>query len=130
MIAFTTETQYDDNDLFNNCYYYYVTAVYDEGESLPTNTDGECLTVGVSDITITEVKVYPNPAITNVNIDLTKNIRNITIYNALGSVVAEKNITREGTVTINTNNFAAGAYSVKFTTDSGDTFSRKFVVTK
>jgi len=130
LIATVTATEYMDMNLFNNCYYYYVTAVYTEGESIPSNTDHECLTVGVNNAEVSEVKLYPNPATTVVNIDLTKDVRMITIYNALGAVVAEKNITRETTVTINTTNYAAGAYSVKFTTANGDTFSRKFVVTK
>ncbi|MBK7174597.1 MAG: carboxypeptidase regulatory-like domain-containing protein [Bacteroidales bacterium] len=130
MIATVTATEYLDMNLFNNCYYYYVTAVYTEGESIPSNTDYECLTVGVNNIENSEVKLYPNPATTVVNIDLVKGVRTLTIYNALGAVVAEKNITRESTVSIVTSNYAAGAYSVKFTTENGDTFSRKFVVTK
>ena len=130
MIATVTATEYLDMNLFNNCYFYYVTAVYTEGESIPSNTDYECLTVGVNNIEVSEVKLYPNPATTVVNIDVTKEVRTITIYNALGAVVTEKNVTRQSTVTINTANYAAGAYSVKFTTENGDTFSRKFVVTK
>jgi len=130
LIATVPETEYLDMNLFNNCYYYYVTAVYTEGESVPSNTDHECLTVGINNVTVSEVKLYPNPATTYVNIDLTKDVRNLTIYNALGAVVAEKTITGETTVTINTSKYAAGAYSVKFTTANGDTLSRKFVVTK
>ncbi len=38
MIANTTETTYTDADLDAGTYTYYVTAVYDEGESLPTDT--------------------------------------------------------------------------------------------
>ena len=130
MIATVTATEYLDMNLFNNCYYYYVTAVYTEGESLPSNTDHECLTVGLDNTVVSEVKLYPNPATTHVTINLTNDVRSLTIYNALGAVVAVKNITGETTVTVNTTNYAAGAYSVKFTTESGNTFSRKFVVTK
>ncbi len=37
MIDYTTDTQYDDMDLASGTYEYYVTAVYDEGESAPSN---------------------------------------------------------------------------------------------
>ncbi|MBK7031229.1 MAG: T9SS type A sorting domain-containing protein [Bacteroidales bacterium] len=99
-LTFVTATEYLDMNLFNNCYDYYVTAVYGEGQSAPSNIDGECLTVGIPTTEVTEVKLYPNPAVAFVTIELTKEIRNITIYNSLGSVVAEKNVARESNVTI------------------------------
>ena len=37
-IDYTVETEYTDLDLENGLYEYYVTAVYDEGESGPSNT--------------------------------------------------------------------------------------------
>ncbi|NVO21063.1 MAG: carboxypeptidase regulatory-like domain-containing protein [Bacteroidetes bacterium] len=129
-LTFVTATEYLDMNLFNDCYDYYVTAVYTEGQSVPSNESEQCLTVGLNTNETSEVRIYPNPAVSFVTIDLTKDVRNITIYNALGSVVNEKNITRETSVTVNTSNYAAGAYNVKFTTANGDTFSRKFVVTK
>lgn len=132
MIATVTETTYLDMNLSNlvtNCYEYQVTANYDEGMSIPSNIDWECIFVGI-DENANEVKVYPNPATTYVRIDLTKEVSNVKVYNALGSVVAEKEVKGESTITLNTSNYAAGAYSVKFTTASGETFSRKFVVTK
>jgi len=124
-------TEYWDNNLENNCYDYYVTAVYTEGESAPSNIDAwNCIVVGVNNVEVTDVRVYPNPATSYVNIDLTKEIKSIAVYNALGSVVMQKNITGESTVILHTTNYAAGAYNVKFVKANGDTFSRKFVVVK
>jgi len=131
--AVVIPTEYLDQNLSNlvtNCYEYQVTAVYDEGQSDPTNIDWECIFVGVNPNEATEVKVYPNPATTYVRIDLTKEVTQISIFNALGAKVADRNVKGETTITINTANYAAGAYSVKFTAANGDTFSRKFVVTK
>ncbi len=126
-----TALEYWDNNLPNNCYDYYVTAVYTEGESAPSNIDAwNCLVVGVNNVEATDVRVYPNPATTYVNIDLTKDIKSIAVYNALGSVVMQKNITGESTIILHTTNYAAGAYNVKFVKANGDTFSRKFVVVK
>jgi hypothetical protein len=131
--AIVVPTEYLDMNLSNlvtNCYEYQVTAVYDEGESAPSNIDWECIFVGVDPNETSEVSVYPNPATTYVRIDLTKEVTQISIYNSLGAVVADKNVKGETTVTLNTANYASGAYSVKFTTASGESFSRKFVVTK
>lgn len=131
--AIVVPNEYLDMNLSNlvtNCYEYRVTAVYDEGESDPTNVDWDCIFVGVNPNEATEVKVYPNPATTYVRIDLTKEVTQISIYNSLGSVIADKNVKGETTITINTANYAPGAYSVKFSTANGESFSRKFVVTK
>ncbi len=48
VINYTTETEYTDIDLENGLYDYYVTAVYDEGESGPSNT----ATANVGDILV------------------------------------------------------------------------------
>jgi hypothetical protein len=131
--AVVVPTEYFDMNLSNivtNCYEYNVTAVYSEGESLPSNVDWECIFVGVNPTEANEVRVYPNPATTYVRLDLTKSVSSISVYNSLGSVVAEQIVKGETTITLNTSNYASGAYSVKFTTTGGDSFSRKFVVTK
>ncbi len=131
--ALIAPTEYFDMNLSNlvtNCYEYNVTAVYSEGESLPSNVDWDCIFVGVNPNEANEVKVYPNPATTYVRLDLTKAVSSFSIYNSIGSVVAEKIVKGETTITLNTSNYAAGTYNVKFTTNSGDSFSRKFVVIK
>jgi len=131
--AIVVPTEYLDMNLSNlvtNCYEYQVTAEYTEGTSVPTNIDWDCIFTGINPGDANEVKVYPNPATTYVRIDLTKEVTEISVYNSLGSVVTSKNVKGETTVTLNTVNYAAGAYSVKFTTTNGETFSRKFVVTK
>ncbi len=122
-IATVTQTEYLDMNLSNlvtNCYEYQVTAVYTEGESMPSNIDWDCIFVGVNPSETNEVKVYPNPATTYVRIDLTKAVSSIMVYNSLGSVVAEKTVKGETTITLNTSNYAAGAYSVKFTTTNAN----------
>jgi hypothetical protein len=48
MIDYTTATTYLDEDLTSGTYNYYVTAVYDEGESGPSNT--ETVTISISNI--------------------------------------------------------------------------------
>jgi len=132
VIGNTAATTYDDNNITpNDCYNYYVTVVYDEGESAPSNIRTECINVGIKPVTsASEVNIYPNPATTSVNIDLTDNVRNLTVYNYLGSVVYEMNIGKEKSIQMNTSNYAAGAYTIRFTTANGETFSKKLVIIK
>ena len=134
--AIVVPTEYFDMNLSNlvtNCYEYQVTALYSEyggQESAPTNVDWECIFVGLNPNVTNEVKVYPNPATSYVRIDLTQAVTAISIYNTVGAVVMSQNVKGETSITVNTVNYAAGAYSVRFVTESGETFSRKFVVTK
>ena len=128
-----TALEYWDMNLSNlttNCYEYQVTAVYPEGESAASNSDWECIFVGVSPNQTDALRVYPNPATDYVKMDLTKSVVKIDVYNSLGAVVATKNVQGSETFTLNTREFAAGAYSVKFTNANGETFSRKFIVFK
>jgi len=133
MIASVMNTEYLDPDLSNlltNCYEYLVTAVYNEGESVPSNIDWECIFVGIDPKNANQVSVYPNPATAFIRIDIPKQISSISVFNPIGSIMAEKTVKDETSITLNTTNYAAGVYSVKFTTDGGETFIRKFVVTK
>jgi hypothetical protein len=132
MIATTAATTYDDVDLDFMCYDYYVTVVYDDpAESGPSNIDGACFNVGLKPVNSgSEVNIYPNPATTSVTVELTDNVRSMTVYNYLGSVVTEMNIGKEKSVQVNTSNYAAGAYTIRFTTATGETFSKKLVIIK
>jgi hypothetical protein len=130
IIGSTPETMYDDLDLDFDCYFYYVTVVYNEGESNPSNIVDECFYVGINNNTAASVRIYPNPATTTATVDLTSDIRKMTVFNYLGAVVFEKNIATEKSVVINTSNFASGAYAIRFTTANGETFSKKLAIIK
>ncbi|MFZ4705923.1 MAG: T9SS type A sorting domain-containing protein, partial [Bacteroidales bacterium] len=135
VIGNTTALEYNDLNLANDCYNYYVTVVYTEddgmvNESGPSNIRTECLNVGINPLTSSEVSIYPNPAANSVTINLTDNVRQLTVYNYLGSVVNEMNIVKGKTVTMNTSNYAAGTYTIRFTTANGETFSKKLVIIK
>jgi hypothetical protein len=134
-IGTTEATTYDDLDLSLDCYYYYVTVVYTDipgvNESMPSNIVDTCFYIGIRPITASsEVNIYPNPATTLVNIVLTDNVRQLTMYNYLGAIVEEKSIAKEKSIELNTSNFAAGAYTIRFTTANGETFSKKLVIIK
>jgi hypothetical protein len=132
MIATTTETTYLDADealeLYNT-YCYNVTAVYDDCESPLSEVACVILTnVPVADNSA--ISIYPNPSNSVVNIELTNDISNLVVYNYLGQVVLEKVITKDKTIVMDVRNYESGAYLVKFVTRSGESFTKKVVVTK
>jgi hypothetical protein len=54
----------------------------------------------------------------------------LVVYNYLGQVVLEKVITKDKTIVMDVRNYESGAYLVKFVTRSGESFTKKVVVTK
>jgi hypothetical protein len=130
LLANTTETEYIDGDVtFGTEYCYVVTAVYEDCESGPSNE--ECLTPdNTSNLGTSSVSVYPNPSNSVVNIELTDNISQVVVYNYVGQVVFEQNVTKAQTVQLNVRNYESGAYLVKFVTTAGESFTKKVVVTK
>jgi hypothetical protein len=76
-------------------------------------------TTGVAAIgTAVELSVFPNPAVNNVNIQLTNaqaGAYSISIYSLTGSLIATQQITVNGsaaTTAISTTNWASGLYNV------------------
>ncbi len=131
-IAHVSQTEYLDTNLSNlvtNCYEYQVTMLYTEGESLPSNTDWECIFTDIKPNIDNKVNLYPNPATTFIRIDFVTDVSSISIYNSMGLLIEIKTVKGESTLVLNTSGFAPGAYGIKFTTRSGECFNRKFIVT-
>lgn len=131
LIGSTAETTYIDADqalAIGNEYCYTVTAVYEDCESPVSNE----VCVVLTDVPVVEsgLSIYPNPSNSVVNIELTSNISQVAVYNYLGQVVYENNITGAQTLQLNVRNYEAGAYLVKFVTREGETLTRKIVVTR
>lgn len=120
--------QYRDNlsDLPEQTYYYQLTAVYDDGcESEPgTSADDptkDFVTIEASwsvlSNDIQSFNLYPNPASERIRIEA-KDIRKITITNALGQVVVSQEINADAT-TINLSSMAGGLYLITIRTTEG-----------
>ncbi len=109
---------------------YTVTAAYDFcGVTDPSNE--ACVNlVNVKTNDLSQIKVYPNPSNNMVNIELTNNISRVVIYNFLGQVVYENNVTNETELHIEVRNYDAGAYLIKFVTNEGHSHTKKVVVAK
>ncbi|MBW6492909.1 MAG: T9SS type A sorting domain-containing protein, partial [Lentimicrobium sp.] len=125
----TTTYTYLEGAAGSSCYT--VTAVYSLcGESEPSNEACVDFVTGVENNDLSQVKVYPNPSNSIVNIDLTNNISRVIVYNYVSQVVFEQNNTKAGTIQLNVNNYESGAYLVKFVTSAGESFTKKVVVIK
>ncbi|KAF5045502.1 hypothetical protein DSECCO2_480580 [anaerobic digester metagenome] len=132
MIGSTEETTYTDDDQdaleVNGTYCYTVTAVYEDCES-PMSAEACVTLVDAPVIGIGALSIYPNPANSSVNIEVTNDISHMVVYNYLGKVVAEQTITKNKTIVLDVRNYESGAYLIKFTTNNGENLTRKIVVT-
>lgn len=100
---------------------YYVTALYDTGESLPSN-EAEMLITSIADQKISSTMLYPNPASDKLSIKSDARIETIEIHNQVGQLV--KQIAADCNVlNLNISEFDSGIYFIKV-------FSHDNVVTR
>jgi len=128
IIANVTDNEYLDQNLFNNCYFYKVTALYSEGESLPSNTEEGCIPSGLPETPVEGINLFPNPAISFVNIDHSGEICFLSIVDEMGSVVGQMNTAHEFNIKLDVAHYATGVYTLRFTMMNGTLVGRKLVV--
>lgn len=121
---------YLDTDLSNsgnNCYTYFVKAYYPEGLSVHSNFAWDCIFVTNKPIVKDEVKLFPNPASSFINIETAEGIEEIRICNSIGATL---NIFRPGgkkDFRFETENLSPGMYNVVITTKKGKTVQKNFL---
>jgi hypothetical protein len=121
------ETTYTDTDLTaGNTYTYYVTAVYDEGESGPSNEVSIEIPVGINEIHEKSFTMYPNPANGILYINSDSELISVKMINYTGQTVFNT-VASGNEVKINSDNFAAGVYVIQVETISGIT-SQKLII--
>ncbi|WP_033959977.1 M28 family peptidase [Psychroserpens jangbogonensis] len=77
----------------------------------------ECIvfdTLGLDDFLASEIKVFPNPVKTNLNIEITNNTESIALdlFDVSGKLVLQKSITNE-VISLNMKNLPRGVYFLK-----------------
>lgn len=82
--------------------------------------------VGTEEADMTQFSVYPNPATDVLNIVVPEGVTEMTIVNSLGQVV-NTYLLPQGTITLNTSDFATGVYLVKAKSSNGIT-TRKVTI--
>lgn len=92
VIDFIEETSYTHTGDFQpGIHSYYLTALYDLGESDPSGeVEIEVLITSVADLINEKINIYPNPASEVVNIHSNIDVNSIWIYNSAGQVVKKQ----------------------------------------
>ncbi len=82
--------------------------------------------LGVEDVKQNNIKIYPNPVTTHLNISLetTKPVK-VEVYNVLGQL-KKTHIHTGATSAINVNDLAVGIYFLRYTTEEGRVISKQF----
>ncbi len=129
-----TDTSYTFYDLVPGTYYYTVIAKDAAGNSSEINLDQ------VKDVTVTEtdcpvgvvpetgsvLKIYPNPVSNMLYISGCDNIREIQVIDILGQRVLNTMV-KTNKAELNTSDLKSGLYFVRFTDNSGNSFTKKMI---
>ncbi|MBS4013799.1 MAG: carboxypeptidase regulatory-like domain-containing protein [Bacteroidetes bacterium] len=120
-------TEYLFTGLGSGVYTVGIQAVYEQGLS-----DIVMLTfppyTPVEDIVTSDIKLYPNPAKDIINITAATIIKEIEVYNLLGTLIEREKV-ESNEVQLNLNNYKSGFYFINVITEYGKT-THKIVVTK
>ena len=128
IIQFTESSNFTHEDLDNGTHHYYVTAVYEGGESDPSNEIELTVMVAtnLNEIHSGSFNLYPNPARQYVFIDGVEDIQTIRIINLTGQAI--KSIDVDGIHgNIDVSDLNKGVYIMTLETSNG-LISRRFIV--
>ncbi|WP_452218538.1 T9SS type A sorting domain-containing protein [Lacinutrix undariae] len=82
----------------------------------------DCTALSVNDFTRNEVALYPNPTTSVLNIKMTSNLKQATIYSVLG-----RNVLETTSKTIQTSNLKTGLYLIKIEDENGNVSTKRFM---
>lgn len=85
-------------------------------------------TVGIKDISHSDIMLYPNPAGQSVNIISNESLVSVKIYNVTGQQVFNNSSISDKSTVIDLSHFQTGAYLVKTETRSGNTMTKKLLI--
>jgi hypothetical protein len=119
IIANTNEEMYDDLGLPAGQYAYHVTAVYDLGESGPSNTVLVDIITGVEQAVSDEFRIYPNPVSDYIFLESMQPIKRVVMYNANGQVVVNELVSDQETHKIDAGDLNTGIYNIRIETENG-----------
>jgi len=109
----------DTRNLMEGDHYYYVTAVYDIGESDPSETlHINNSTTGINQIGNSSLSVFPNPASNFIQIQSEEDIQTIDLLNVSGQIVKQYQ-PKTNNFTIDLDQIQKGIYFIKIYTEKG-----------
>lgn len=129
-LAFATESGYQHTiPNGNELICYEVSAVYLDCESEFSNED--CIVVSTNDIGLNKINIFPNPASNKVEFELDDEIRQIVIYNLLGEAISVMDVSQlQQRFHLDLTTYRSGVYLVKFISSSGESLTKKMIITK
>lgn len=124
-----TTTEYWDLNLPFYCYDYYVTAIYTEGESIPSNIDmyNFWCTNDIDEDRNDELKITPIPATDYIRIEETKGIKSILIQNLIGKTIKQEKCNNKKIVILDITGLQAGTFLMKILLTNNDVVNHKFI---
>ena len=107
----------DENIAINTLYQYYVTAIYDSCESLPSDTL-DFLITGVDKVSETDFQLSPNPVKTILNVHSDLPVLSCQIFNLIGEKYINKNVSTKD-FHLDVSDFPEGIYLFQIATSKG-----------
>jgi len=117
---------YDDEGLAIGQYEYYVTAMYDEGESDPSNTVIVDVITAINEVSGNTIQIYPNPVTDYINVKSDSKIISVELMNLMGQRIIMQKVNKL-THQINLTDLQSGIYIVKVELENG-TVTRRIAV--
>ncbi|MBL7105297.1 MAG: T9SS type A sorting domain-containing protein [Bacteroidales bacterium] len=118
--------EYEDIVTASGLYEYYVTAVYDEGESGPSNIITLDVITAINEISGNTIQIYPNPVIDYINVKSDSKIISVELMNLMGQRIIIQKV-NELTHQINLTDLQSGIYIVKVELENS-TVTRRIAV--
>jgi hypothetical protein len=81
-----------------------------------------CFTLSIQSFEVDKIVLYPNPSISGLNIEMTQDLKQATIYSILGSEVLKTN-----SKTIDTSNLKSGMYIINIEDKTGNVSIKRFI---
>ncbi len=86
--------------------------------------------VGVDNPAQSIVKLYPTPASSILNLELGSLIRTVQLYNLTGQIISEKDVQEMQECKLKVSSLDKGIYFIRFIQPSGESFTRKVIVSR
>ncbi|WP_313386633.1 T9SS type A sorting domain-containing protein [Chishuiella sp.] len=119
----TTNNWFINKDILPKNFYWSVKSI-DASRVYSKKSDEQSVdNLSTNDITIKDLKIYPNPTRDFINIQSTKTIKNMNIYNLSG----QKVMSQSNSKTVNVHSLNRGIYIVEITLEDGQTVKTKLI---
>lgn len=120
LLSNVQNTSFTHENVTNARHSYYVTTVYESGESGPSNqVEIDASTSDINDLNNEGIRLFPNPATQSINIECNTNIQAIRVYSSTGQLQMIFNLYDGASTKLNIEDLNPGLYTVQIESRSG-----------